>query len=281
MKAFEILTPGSYTTVQDGGRHGCLASGIPPSGALDNFAYIMANMLVGNPGEAAVLETTIIGPTMKALVETDLAITGADSIVVLNGKPIDNWKTLRVKPYDIINIGLARSGCRSYIAMTGGVDVPVFMGSRSCFPAAGIGRVLTKGMVVDRFDAPLLNSPRTIENPPVYGEDIVLRAMRGPQSDLFKDVDVFFRMEFIVDVDASRAGYRLNSSPIIFGSEDKEIISEVCLPGSVQVLPNGQAIVLLVEQTVGGYPKIATIISDDISKIAQVKPGNKIYFKEV
>jgi biotin-dependent carboxylase-like uncharacterized protein len=287
MEIFELKNPGPYTTVQDGGRLGYQQFGIPLTGALDSFAYRVANFLVGNPEGAAVLETTIMGPELEILGQADLAVTGADAPITVNNIPIPGWSSFRVKAGDKVKIGPVQSGCRNYIAVTGGIDVPLVMGSRSCYVGATIGgyqgRIQARGDVLSRSEGHLLDKPRQlpIKLVPVYSADIVLRAVSGPQDDYFdRGLETFFESDFSVSTHANRMGYRLDGPPVIHREGvDKSIISEPSLPGGVQVTPDGQAIILLVEQTVGGYTKIATVVSTDISRIGQAKPGDRIRFE--
>jgi biotin-dependent carboxylase-like uncharacterized protein len=283
------MKPGPYTTVQDAGRYGFQQFGIPPTGVLDQFAYRAANILIGNPEHAAVLETTVIGPQLEILSTTDIAVTGAEAPITLNTEPQRGWSTFRARPGDILNIGPVKNGCRCYVAVTGGIDVPLVMGSRSCYVAARIGgyegRLLAKGDVLKRLEGRLLSQMRQVPEQaiPVYSPDINLRAVPGPQNDFFDEgMELFYRSGFTVSINANRMGYRLEGPQILQKNEmPKSIISEPSLPGGVQVPPDGQPIILLVEQTVGGYTKIATVISADLPLVAQAKPGDQIRFVKV
>lgn len=286
---FRILKPGPYTTVQDGGRYGYQQFGIPPTGVLDHFAYRAANMLLGNPENAAVLEVTVVGPQLEVLSETDVVVTGAEAPIRLNNQPQKGWGTFRARPGDILNIGPVQNGCRCYIAVTGGLDVPLVMGSRSCYVAAGIGghegRLIAKGDILKRGEGGLLHAMRQVPDRaiPTYAPEITLRAVPGPQDDFFTEgLDLFFRSDFTVSINANRMGYRLEGPSIAQRHVvPKSIISEPSLPGGVQVPPDGQPIILLVEQTVGGYTKIATVISADLPLVAQAKPGDRVRFSKV
>ena len=154
MEVFAVRQPGPLTTVQDLGRFGFLDRGVPPSGALDPFACRVANRLVGNPEGAAVLEITLAGPTLEVLTAAEIALTGAEMALTLNGAPAGGWRSVRVSPGDVIRLPRAESGCRAYLAVTGGIDVPTVMGSRSTFVRAKIGglagRQLHKGDILKR-----------------------------------------------------------------------------------------------------------------------------------
>ncbi len=293
MQIFRVSEPGAYTTVQDNGRLGYQQFGVPPTGALDKFAYQAANLLVGNSEDAAVLEMTFSGPCMEVLADAEISITGAAMQILINDQPADNWSLLKVRQGDAIKIGMAETGCRAYMAVTGGIDVPLVMESRSCYAGAGIGghkgRPLAKGDILPRGKGEPCGGFRRVpaEFIPGYSSEIVLRVIPGPQDDFFDSQDdqgmaTFFESEFTVTPQANRMGYRLHG-PGIFPCENmpKSIISEPNLQGSVQIPEDGHPIILLGEQTVGGYTKIATVISADISKVAQAVPGDKIRFEKV
>lgn len=289
MNAFLVLTPGSYTTVQDNGRYGYQQMGVPVSGALDLFSFRIANLLVGNPEECAVLEISIAGPRLAVLKEADVSLTGADMRAKLNNKPVGPWTSFRVTPGDVLAFYQVRSGCRSYMAVTGGVDTPVVMGSRSTYVGGQFGgyhgRPLKKGDILKRGQGRLLDAPKRLcsAHRPRYLSEIVLRAIAGPQDFYFREgFEIFFQSVFSVSTRSDRMGYRLQG-PEIFQREDmpKSIISEPSMPGGIQISPDRQPIILLVEQTMGGYAKIATVISTDIPKVAQATPGDTIEFEEI
>ncbi len=289
MEIFRVLEPGIYTTVQDRGRYGYQQFGIPISGAMDQFAYRVANLLVGNPEDAAVLEITVFGPRFEVLAEADIAVTGAEMPITINDEAAEGWTSLRVRPGDVVALKQVRSGCRAYLAVTGGIDVPVVMGSRSTYVGGKLGgyqgRPLAKGDLLARGPAEPLKAPRKLPPNfiPRYPSEILLRAIPGPQDDYFDEgLRIFFGSEFKVSTKADRMGYRLEG-PVVPHREGmpQSIISEPSVPGGVQIPPDGQPIILLLEQTVGGYTKIATVISTDISRVAQAKPGDKIRFEEV
>lgn len=290
MDAFLVQAPGSYTTVQDKGRYGYQKMGVPVSGALDSFACSVANLLVGNPEERAVLEITVVGPCLAFLREVYVALAGAEMEATLNNQPVNCWESFMASPGDVLSVQQVKSGCRAYLAVSGGIEVPKVMESRSTYVGGKLGgyqgRPLKKGDVLRCGEGTLLDAPRRLPSAwiPLYSSEIVLRAVPGPQDDFFREEGfaTFFQSEFTVSTNADRMGYRLQG-PSIQHREDVpgSIISEPSIPGSVQIPADGQPIILLVEQTVGGYTKIATVISTDISRIAQAIPGNVIRFEEV
>ena len=286
---FKILSPGLFTTVQDSGRYGFQQFGVPITGVLDTFSAEIANFLVGNDKDAAVLEFTVTGPRLRVMDNGYIAVTGAQMAVKLNGQEMAAWSAFRVRAGDELEIGQAKSGCRGYLAVTGGIEVPLVMGSRSCYVGAKIGghqgRPLLAGDILTRGVGYLLEEPRKIPDEllPEFPSDIVLRAIPGPQDDYFEEgLELFFTSEYRVSLDANRMGYRLEG-PVIQQKPGMpgSIISEPSFAGGVQIPPSGQPIILLVEQTVGGYTKIATIISSDLNLVAQASPGDRIRFKQV
>jgi biotin-dependent carboxylase-like uncharacterized protein len=289
MNTFLVLTPGSYTTVQDNGRYGYQQMGVPVSGALDLFSFKIANFLVGNPEGCAGLEVSIAGPRLAVLKEADVSLAGADMEAKLNSKPVEPWTSFRVTPGDVLSFYQVRSGCRAYMAVTGGIDTPEVMGSRATYAGGRFGgyhgRPLKKGDILKGGKGRLLNSPKYLhsEYRPRYLSEIVLRAIAGPQDFYFREgLAIFFQSVFSVSTRSDRMGYRL-TGPEIVQREDmpKSIISEPSMPGGIQISPDRQPIILLVEQTMGGYAKIATVISTDIPNIAQAIPGDSIQFEKV
>ena len=289
MKAFKVLTPGAFTTVQDLGRFGYQRMGIPVSGALDRFACQVANMLVGNPPDAAVLEITVMGPRLEFLSETHIALAGAQMGMTLNDEPVSGWQTIRVSPDGVLDIHQVTSGCRAYLAVNGGIDVPLVMGSRSTYVGGRMGGFKGRSLKIDDVlksgDSIGLDTPRRLSREwiPAYPENIVLRAVPGPQDDFFREgLDTLFSSDYMVTARADRMGYRLQGPDIsLLEHMPPSIISEPSMPGGVQVPADCQPIVLFVEQTVGGYTKIATVISPDLSRLAQAVPGDTVGFESV
>lgn len=274
---------------QDLGRFGYQQFGVPPCGMLDKHAGRLANLLAGNDDSAAVLEFTFMGGQMEVLDDCVMAVAGADMQLTINNRPCSNWAAHRIGPGDRISMGVAQSGCRAYLALSGGVDVPRVMGSRSTYIGAKIGglegRLLASGDVICRGTTPAPDGLRQLPERwiPRYEDQIVLRAVPGPQDAFFTEgMALFFSSEFTVTDKANRMGYRLKG-PEVDRAEGmpKSIISEPSLPGGVQVPEDGQPIVLLAEQTVGGYAKIATVITPDLDRLAQAVPGNRVRFERV
>jgi antagonist of KipI len=288
MEIFEVIQPGAYTTVQDRGRFSYQQFGVPVCGVVDSFAYRVANALVGNFQDQAVLEATIFGPTLKVLNQGLIAVTGGNLTPRINNASLPMWESVAIQPDDILQFKGVKSGCRAYIAVAGGIDVPQVMDSRSTYVAGKIGgingRPLVsgdrlnkgegKGKVGGRVPSDLI---------PTYSDKIMIRVILGPQDNYFSEgIDTFFASTFKVSTKADRMGYRLEGNSIMHKEGvEKSIISEPSVPGGIQVPPDGQPIILLVEQTVGGYTKIATVISSDIGKVGQAKPGDRLHFRKV
>jgi len=289
MKRFKVHAPGAFTTVQDGGRFGYQKMGMPISGALDAYAFRVANLLVGNAPESAVLEITITGPKLEFISASDIALTGAQMGMTLNDKPVVHWQSLRVQPGDMLEIHQVTSGCRAYLAIKGGIDVPVVMGSRSTYVGGKLGgfagRPLQADDIVDGFEVQLLNTPRILPDRwiPEHKREVSLRVIPGPQDDYFDiGLETLLTTDYMVTPKADRMGYRLQGSAIERKAETPaSIVSEPTMPGGIQIPADAQPIVLLVEQTVGGYSKIATVITPDIARLTQATPGDTVRFEKV
>jgi biotin-dependent carboxylase-like uncharacterized protein len=285
--ALAVIFPGAYTTIQDLGRFDYQHMGVPISGALDAFAHRIANWLVGNPETAATLEMTIGGSTLRVLRECDIAVTGASMGLAVNDVEQPEWTSIRVRPDDIVRIGLAQSGCRAYLSITGGVDVPKVMGSRATFVGAKLGglegRRLQAGDILKSGAGSPLPVPRRLPWAPLYSDEISLRAIPGPYADYFgNSIESFFSTTFTVGAQSNRMGYRLEGASVQRDTEAPgSIISEPTVPGNVQIPPGGEPIVLMNEQTIGGYASIATVISADLFKLAQATPGSRVRFVSV
>ena len=290
--AFEVLEPGILTTIQDLGRYGFSQFGVPPSGALDAFSYRAGNLLVGNQQGEASLEATIMRLKLKTLREVVIAITGGDLSPTLNGEPLEMWRTHLLVEGDIINFKKVRTGCRAYLAASGGLIFPQVMGSRSTYLSGKFGgldgRALKKG---DILFAPDIRSPLSqlgFRFPgdwiPQFGKEALLRVIPGPQDHHFteKGLQTLSSSFYRVTPQCDRMGVRLEGPKIERRSEVEEsIISEGLIAGAIQVPGDGKPIIILTELVTGGYTKIATVISMDLSKVAQLKPGDRVRFAPV
>ena len=292
MEALKVIQPGAFTTVQDLGRYGYQKYGVSISGAMDRFALRVANLLVGNwEGEAAI-EATVVGPKLKAFRDLQLAFTGADLSPEVNGKATPMWCTLSIHEGDVISYGVPQSGCRAYMALSGGIDSPLVMGSRSIHTRSnlgGKGRALIKGDVLKVKGPERQPSDRKTANQlprdqiPTYGRDWQIRVVLGPQNDYFTrhGIDTFLTSEYIITPQADRMGYRLKGLPIEH-KRGADILTDATPPGSIQVPGDGMPIILLADgQTTGGYSKIAVVTSTDQDLLAQARPGDRVRFQRV
>jgi len=286
----EVTNPGIFTTVQDKGRFGYQAFGLPVAGAMDDYAYRIANILAGNAPGAAVLEMTLLGGTFTFTADCYISVCGADMQAELNGQPFRPWTASFVQAGSTLGFKNALSGCRTYLAVCGGIDTPLVMGSRSTFIRGVLGghegRKLMGG---DRLPvgkpAKLPSSPARLpeEFIPEYKSDFTLRVMLGPQDDLFtqEGIETFFTSEYTVTPESDRMGCRLESGTPIKHLDKPDIVSDALCQGAVQVPGHGMPIIMMADrQTTGGYTKIATVIGADIWKMAQATPGNKVRFNK-
>ncbi|MGD9125453.1 MAG: biotin-dependent carboxyltransferase family protein [Desulfarculaceae bacterium] len=289
MDVFKVIEPGLFTTVQDLGRYGSQQFGVPAAGALDGFSCRAANLLVGNPEVAAVLEMTFMGARLEVLAPAMVAVCGAEMPVLVNKKPQATWASFAVQAGDVLALPAAKKGIRSYLAVSGGIDVPLVMGSRCTYVGAHLGgqqgRPLLKGDVLRCLETGPLPGVREVpvKARPRMGGDQTLRSLPGPQDDFFDSgLEVFFGSTYKVSSQTDRMGCRLEGAVVDLKPDaPKSIISEPSVPGGVQIPANGQPIILLVEQTVGGYAKIATVVSADLDKVAQLRPGEKVQFQKI
>jgi biotin-dependent carboxylase-like uncharacterized protein len=283
-----INDPGPQTTVQDLGRVGHLRYGIPPSGPIDVRAFVIANRLVGNPDVAAALECTVLGPRFTVEAPCAIAVTGADAPVTVNGAPAPPWATLVLSGGDAVRIGAARTGVRVYVAFSGGLDVPLVLGSRATYLRGRLGgvdgRSLKRDDVLRLFEAPVPH-PRALSEaaiPPIDVEPEI-RVVLGPQAERFTDAGIAALLDGPYEMlpQSDRMGARLAGARIAH-TRGHDIISDGIALGSIQVPGDGQPIVLLVDrQSTGGYTKIATVGSFDIGRVGQVKPGHRVRFRAV
>lgn len=290
---FEVVEPGLLTTVQDLGRFGFSEFGVPPSGAIDRFSLRVGNLLVGNEEGEAGLETTILGLKLRALRRICIAITGGDLSPHLNNRdPLEMWKAHLLSEGDLIGFKGLRSGCRAYIAIGGGIDVPQIMGSKAtCLSAkfGGLeGRALRKGDILFAKENEGSLAGCDFRFPPEwvprFEKEAVLRVILGPQDDHFTEsgLQTFRSSSYRVTPNSDRMGIRLDGPKIERRPEvEDSIISESLIPGNIQVPGDGRPLVILNESITGGYAKIGTIISSDLPKAAQLKPGDRVNFKVV
>lgn len=286
MGQFRIAKAGLMTTVQDLGRYGFQQYGVSVSGAMDQVAAKLANILVCNHENEGLLEATMIGPEIEFLHPAVIAITGGDLQPSINNIQIPMNKSIVVNRGDCLLFKGIKKGCRTYIGFAGGIDVPMVMESKSTFLRAQIGgykgRALKAGDIVSTGTYPSDFSERQLpENFYEYGgETVEVRVVLGPQDDAFteKGINTLFNSVYSVSNNCDRMGYTLDGNKIEH-KDGADIISDGIAMGAIQVPSKGNPIIMMADrQTTGGYTKIGNVITVDLPKIAQAKPGDEIIF---
>lgn len=297
--ALEVFEPGFLTTVQDLGRKGYFAAGIPPSGAFDPFALRLGNLLVGNaPGEAG-LELTLQGGRFRVLREVVVAITGADMQPTQDGARLPLWEAVPLRAGAELALGVAQCGCRAYLCLAGGLDVPSVLGSKSTYLIGKIGGIRGRPLKVgDRLAAPpgARATPGRRLKPgliPTYPSTLELRIILGPQDDHVTEESVrtFLSHPYKVSSRADRVGYRFEGPEFQFrertkaveaGSDPSNIVDDGNAIGAIQ-LPGGKEAICMGPDGVsmGGYVKIGCLIAADMDRMAQAKPWDTVHFRAV
>jgi antagonist of KipI len=287
--AILILHGGLLSTVQDGGRFGYMQYGIPPAGAMDKFSMNIANLLVGNDANAAVIETCYLGPHLLFQCDETISITGAQANVTINDQPVSMWHSLQVQKGDVLKMEPVSAGLYNYIAFSRGLDVPLVMGSKSTYLPSKLGGlhgrklqaddVISLGEIKKEVPQRMLRKERI----PVFSKERTLRVVLGPQDNHFTGIgiDTFFNSVYTITSASDRMGYRLDGPPLEH-KKGADIISDGTSHGSIQVPGNGLPIILLSDRgTTGGYTKIATVIAKDICALAQMPPGSRVRFQAI
>ena len=291
MGQVKINKPGLLTTVQDLGRYGYQQFGVSVSGAMDHVSARLANILVGNDENEGILEVTMLGPEIEFIDPIVIAISGGDLLPQVNGQAIRMNKSFLVNKGDKLTFNGIKSGCRSYIAFAGGIEVPELMGSKSTFTRGNIGgfegRALKQGDILTIGEADKsINSligKEVKKDLYEYGSKIELRVIMGPQEDAFteKGIETFLNNEYKVTNECDRMGYRLEGEKVEH-KDGGDIISDGIAMGAVQVPSHGKPVIMMADrQTTGGYTKIGNVINVDLPKVAQAKPGDTIIFRKV
>jgi biotin-dependent carboxylase-like uncharacterized protein len=299
--AIRVKGPGLLTTVQDTGRFGEYAIGMPPSGAMDMFSYGVGNYLVGNEDGAAGLEITYFGPQLEFTESAVIAVTGAEMPPKINGEEAPTWEALRVEEGDVLSFDYLKNGARAYLAVAGGVDVPVFMHSRSTYTLIGLGG--HEGRALQEGDELQLGEAEDGDNQvgkrvddahiPRYSKETELRVIIGLASYRLTEesMETFLNVEWTVTPDADRVGYRYRGGELGFvereqpagaGSDPANVVDFGYPIGSIQV-PGGVEPIVLMNDAVtgGGYATIGTVISADRDRLAQTKTNDKTRFRSI
>ena len=295
----EVTKPGLATTVQDRGREGYYHVGVPPSGALDQFSLVAANLLVGNPADAAALECAYMGPELHFTESTVVAATGAEVELRLNGEAQPGWTSVAVAPGDVLTFGHIKRGARMYLALAGGIDIPEVLGSRATYVLGGLGgvegRVLQPGDELAIGSAPDGAVGRSVPEDlrPDLPTELEIRVVMGLYDHLLTDGgrETFLGTSWTLTPVADRVGFRYKGAeldmvqreqPFGAGSDPSNIVDAPYPIGSIQV-PGGVEPIVLHRDAVsgGGYAMIATVISADMDAVAQSAPGSQTRFVAV
>lgn len=302
-----VVGAGLQTTVQDLGRRGHQHDGVPGGGAMDRSALRIGNALVGNDDGAAGLEATLIGPAIEFEDPTLIALAGGDLEPTIDGQPVPMWRAIHVPPGAALRFGRPKVGCRTYLAIAGGIDVPLIFGSRSTYLRAQFGghegRALRPGDVLTTLCPPGLaqcianavQDGRDASRAAIaawgaghslrmrYSSEPVVRLIPGTHADYLAAPSrtKLFSASFNISASSDRMGYRLEGVELPLRNP-VELLSEGVAFGTVQLPPDGMPIVLMADrQTTGGYPRIGEVASIDLPLIAQLKPGDRLRFRPI
>lgn len=293
-----VLEPGLSTTVQDTGRPGYYHIGLPPSGAMDQFAHRVANFLVGNDAEDATLEMTYLGPDLEFDESTYIAVTGADLSPTIDGEPIPLWKCVAVEAGQVISFEFSTEGTRAYLAVAGGIDVDPIMESRSTYTLVGIGghegRELEEGdqLPVGQSTADVTAGLELDEESiPTYDPEEPIRVVMGLCAYRLTDESrgAFLEAQWKVSDEADRVGYRVKGIDLDFRERDQPFgagpdpsnVVDVGYPvGSIQC-PEEPIVLMRDAVTGGGYATIGTVISPDRNRLAQRRTHQTVHFEGV
>jgi 5-oxoprolinase (ATP-hydrolysing) subunit C len=277
--SLRVVESGLYTLVVDRGRPRTRSLGVPLGGAADRTALALSNALVGNPPDAAALEFSLAGPTLEAGCSLACVVFGPPFHVTCGRRVVPVGKTFTLKPGEVLRISGSPFGMRGYFCVRGGFHSPSVLDSHSGLEPLRSGAELScvPGTISTRFVSPTEELLKRFVSRPAVPE--MLRVVDGPQADWF-DADELYSQELLVSPASNRMGLRLQHRPLTM--PDRELVSEPVCPGAVQVTRDGQCIVLGVDgQTIGGYPKIAQVISADLDRVGQLRPGDRITFTRI
>ncbi|MBX2871296.1 MAG: biotin-dependent carboxyltransferase family protein [Saprospiraceae bacterium] len=285
--ALHFLKAGLFTTIQDQGRFGYQAFGVPTSGALDQGAAALANRLVGNSLDSPVLEITLMGPKIQFEGEGVMAIAGANLSATLNGVACPNGQAFRVSDNDVLQFGRPVEGCRAYLGVRGKWEIPSWLSSKSAISQNGAAltpaSIMQKGTWIKVRNESKKPITQTSEVTPLTNSSPSIRVLPGPEFHRFSRFTIgeFFGQSYRISPDSNRMGYRLQEKLTSF-APNEELISSGIIPGTIQITSAGQPIILLADaQTTGGYYRIANVIGQDLDVLAQLKPGDELRFSLV
>ena len=272
-----VIKPGLYSTIQDKGRKGKQSYGIPCSGSMDSFSSDLANKILNNSINSAVLEITMVGPVLEFINETFICITGANLSPLLNNKIIKMNNPIFIKANDVLSFGVLKSGLRSYIAILGGFKTEKVFGSRSMFKNLTKAVKLAKNDVLN-FNEDIIFKSSKINLHKISNIDNEIKAYKGPEFDMLdsNQKDFILSNKFMISNNYNRMAIQL--SDLLFNNLDP-IITSIVMPGTVQLTPAGKMIILMKDcQTTGGYPRILQVDEKSINSLAQLKKDSHLCF---
>ncbi len=298
----EVIKAGIHASIQGNYRYGYFGQGIPPSGPMDEFSHHLGNILVGNKPEAPSLEFALYGGRLKFVKNTVFALAGAEFSAKLSGEPLVSWQTYPAKAGDILDLGYAQNGCRGYLSIAGGFNVPLVLGSTSTYPPGSIGgyrgRFLIAGDVLADDDSvadyALLENRVFRQGKELFpGNESCIYIMEGPQFDHYEEDSIaeFLEADWITSDKINRVGVRFDGITLRFKEREKDpdeakhlsnIIDDGIPIGGMQT-PSGKEIICMAKDCVsaGGYTKIGVAVKASLDTLGQLAPGRKIKFKLV
>ncbi len=286
MGRLTVIGPGLFTTIQDKGRFGYRAFGVPVSGSMDMESYRMANELVGNPANSPALEMTLSGGSYRFDSEAIIAVTGASAPVVLAETKVQMNTTIRVNPGEVLSIGAVTRGARLYLAIRGDWELEKVMSSYSTYTMGNFGgmngRSLQNGDILVWNDLQATFRETEVDKSRIryFSSKVSIKIMKGPEWDLLSSEtqQQLLSSKFEVDSKSNRMGIRLKGERLRVS--DLQMVSSPVLPGIIQLPPNGHPIILMNDgQTIGGYPRIAKVLDEELWRLGQVKSGDVIRFR--
>lgn len=275
----EVIRPGQFSTIQDFGRYGFRAMGVPVSGPMDRSSATIANKLLGNESNAPVIEMSFVGASFLFHKASVIAVFGADCQISVNNVVIESKHVFKIEANSTVKFGAITSGNFLYLAISGGFHSEVILGSASYFGGITKRSRLLKGQQLRFDDASQNANHEELERAKSVGESSIIDVEKGPEFDLLSEENIqqLLKTEFTVSPQSNRMGFRINENA---GFGMKDIISSPVQPGTVQLTPGGQLIVLMRDaQTIGGYSRVLQITSESIDRLAQNRFGERFKFR--
>ena len=291
MLGFVVTNPGVLSLIQDAGRYGAFNLGLTNGGPADSLAFYWANRLCGNEQGATAIEISLGGLELVAQIDCLIAVTGAPMPLTINGQPKPCWQSFLVKAGDTIHLGFTSVGVRCYLAVAGGFDIKPCFGSTATVCRESVGGInggklllhdVLACQAIAKTDSSIKQLMLAEDDQPEYADEVQLHTVLGYQQANFSNVEkrLCFSSEYRISQHWDRMGYRLQGRAI--KSDLDGILSEGICYGAVQIPADGQPIVLLNDrQTIGGYPKIGAVISQDCAKLSQLRQGDKVSFEPI